>query len=272
MVYNTMTIYEGQVAKCYKEPSHEVELKLYSRIQTGDDKARDQLIYGALPFAKRVALQYVGNGVPFEDLVACANLGIVKAAKTFDASKNFKFISYAVWWIRQAILKEISDVGRLYRLPTGVSFLLPNIRSAMEELSHKHGRAATPQEVLDSVQSTITTYKMRPDYIEELMQICDSVLSVDQTKSNDMDVTILDTLGEEDDYDGLEFNNVNDRLFGCLDERETEIIKKAFGYDGYVYSLDEIGRDMGVSRERIRQIRDKALKKMRVRAESIYAD
>ena len=241
----------------------EEEIDLAQKIKEGDQKALEELTRANLRFVVSIAKQYQNQGLPLSDLINEGNIGLIKAAQRFDASRGFKFISYAVWWIRQSILQAIVDNARLVRLPLNKAATYHKINKVTREFQQCNERMPTLDELaemLDLKQGTLGVV------------INNSVRhqSTDAPIGNDEDFTFSDTLKDESVAETekiLMFESLKkelERLFEVLSLRERKIIEMYFGMDGTPrMTLAEIGERMGLTRERIRQIKERALRKLR---------
>ena len=240
------------------------EVELAKRIREGDEAALEKLVKANLRFVISVAKQYQSRGAPLNDLINEGNLGLMKAAKRFDETKGFKFISYAVWWIRQSIMQSIAEQSRIVRLPMNRSYALHQIRRAYAELEQKYEREPTeeelaeildmnPNEVRNTLDSDIKQMSMNAPIGEE---DSGSLLDILENK------TTIPTDGRLVFSDSLKVETI--RVLSTLPTREREVIMMSFGIGlDNPYKLEKIGETMGISRERIRQIRQKSLQKLR---------
>lgn len=249
--------YLENVSKCDMITPEE-EIELARRIKLGDQKACDKLVSANLRFVISVAKKYVGSGLSLEDLVSEGNVGLIKAAKKFDCDRGIKFISYAVWWIRQSIMQALADNSRMIRLPQNQIAILNKVKTAQSELEMELGRQATSEELSDYLQIEL-------DKIELSLQSLNRVTSLD-TKIGEDDLTIEDTISSSSETDVIVNQSdiktsVKDLLLK-LNQRERRVIESVFGITGKEMSLSEISKELGVTPERVRQIKISALKKM----------
>ena len=244
-------------------PDEEIELAI--RIKNGDLLAQDKLVKANLRFVVSVAKMYQHQGLSLGDLINEGNIGLVKAAKRFDETRGFKFISYAVWWIRQGIMSAISDQSRVVRLPLNKVGDLTKLAKAYRELEQEFERKPTTEElgkILD-ISSEEAAY---------ILQIAGRQVSVDAPVSNsdESKSTLMDILPNEGQVmpdDALMKDSLKDEIndiLSILDKREAEVIKLSFGIgSNQKATLEEIGDRFNLTRERIRQIKEKALRKLR---------
>lgn len=240
------------------------EVVLAKRIKEGDQLALEKLVKSNLRFVVSVAKQYQNRSLPLNDLINEGNLGLIKAAKKFDETKGFKFISYAVWWIRQSIMQALAEQSRIVRLPMNKSGAINQIRRAYAELEQKYEREPTEEELADILE-------MKPHEIRNTLGAEVKQVSVDAPFGEDESGSLLDVL-ENQTTDSTDFSLVfNDslkvealRALSTLTTREREVILMSFGIGNEnPFTLEEIGDAMSLTRERVRQIREKALQKLR---------
>ncbi len=244
-------------------PREEVELAI--RIKKGDREALHRLVQANLRFVVSVAKQYQNQGLSLGDLINEGNLGLMKAAERFDETRGFKFISYAVWWIRQSILQALADQSRLVRLPLNKVGQLTKIARVSTAIEQERERSATDEEISKAIG-------MSPEDIRITVSTAGRYASIDAPVKNGEDdvplITLLSNSQEPETDQDLMRESLRQELMRLLDrvldEKEKQIIFLTFGLDGNdVHSLDEIARKVGVSRDRIRQIRDRALRTLR---------
>ena len=244
--------------------SEEEEVKIAKRIKEGDADALDKLVQSNLRFVVSVARQYQNQGLSLNDLINEGNIGLIKAAKKFDETKGFKFISYAVWWIRQSILQALIEQPRVVRLPMNKATIYNKIQRAIVDFEQKNQREPSNDELAEILE-------MKPDELATLRATLTFHVSIDTPIGEDDDTTSLDLMTDSSMVtpDGnLIDESLHDELehaLQALTEREIDIIKYYFGINEYnqSYSLDEIGIKMNLTRERVRQLKDKAIRKMR---------
>lgn len=238
------------------------EVELARRIREGDQEARDRLVLANVRFVVSVAKQYQNQGLSLTDLISEGNLGLIKAAEKFDETRGFRFISYAVWWIRQSILQAIAEQSRTVRLPLNQVGLLSKINKVGAEFEQTHHRFPTSDELAGLLD-------VEPAKIRETRKAAGRQLSGDAPVMEGEGSTIFDMQvsdGEPDPDETLTRESLCrevDRVLRQLGSREREIVKMWFGIDGNEYSLEEIGERYGLTRERVRQIKEKAIRHLR---------
>lgn len=241
--------------------NEEVELAL--RIRQGDEGAFNKLVRANLRFVVSVAKQYQGHGIPLTDLINEGNLGLITAARKFDETRGFRFISYAVWWIRQSIMQSIAQQGRMIRLPLNQVGCVSKIQKATIRFEQENQRKPSIDEL-----SEVTG--LREDQISQLAHSSGSTLSVDKSFSDGEDMNLLDVLADKSSLspdsllvkESLE-KDVNALLLSILNEREQSVVRMFFGIGQTPRSLNEISVMMNLTRERVRQIKEKALKQIK---------
>lgn len=248
----------------------EQEVALAKRIKQGDEDALETLVNANLRFVVSVAKQYQNSSMSLNDLINEGNLGLVKAAQKFDETRGFKFISYAVWWIRQSIIQALAEQSRLIRLPLNKVGSLTKINKAFAELEQKYEREPSPEELaelldleLEQVQTTlgVSSWHVSIDTPFDDGQDASSLLDVlpnNNESETDSNVSYHGSLSVE-----------CSRSLATLSEREREVVKMFFGigYD-HPYSLEDIGEKFDLTRERVRQIKDKAINKLKSESRS----
>lgn len=245
--------------------STEKEQELAKRIQDGDTKAIDELVEANLKFVVTIAKEFQGQGLPLPDLISEGNYGLIKAAYKFDHTKGFKFISYAVWWIRQAILQSLNDNARIIRLPTNVVNKIQQVRKDIEKFEFLNEREAILGEEVndkgDKFRKVATGSIILNDKIneegDELHELIEDISFKQEDNYYAMDADVKIEL---------------DRILSVLDEREREIIECYFGVniEGEPMTLETIGERFKLSKERIRQIKEKAIRKLRHNVHGLY--
>lgn len=242
----------------------EEEVKLAIRIKQGDQKALDKLTKANLRFVVSVAKQYQNQGLTLPDLINEGNLGLIKAAQRFDETRGFKFISYAVWWIRQSILQALAEQSRIVRLPLNKVGLTNRIQKAYSQLEQQFEREPSPEELAEVLELDI-------EEVRSTIGIGGRHVSVDTPLSEGEDNTLIDVM-ENTNADRAETNVEHneslkidiDRSLQTLTERQKEVICFFFGIGvDHPMSLEDIGDRFSLTRERVRQIKDKAITKLR---------
>ena len=242
----------------------DMEVELAKRIREGDDIALEKLVNANLRFVVSVAKQYQSQGLTLSDLINEGNLGLIKAAKRFDETRGFKFISYAVWWIRQSILQALAEQSRIVRLPLNKVGSLNKINRAFSELEQEYEREPSPEELAEVLE-------IPTDEVETTLGVAARHVSMDAPFVDGEDNSLLDVLenGNTPKTDSkLEYNESLrreiERSLNTLTERQCDVIKLYFGIGvEHPMSLEDIGEKFGLTRERVRQIKDKAINKLR---------
>ena len=247
--------------------SPEDEAELARRTRNGDQMALEKLTQANLRFVVSVAKQYQNQGLSLSDLINEGNVGLMKAAKRFDETKGFKFISYAVWWIRQSILQALAEQSRIVRLPLNQVGSLNKINKAFSKFEQEHERRPSPEEL--SLELDIPV-----DKIADTLKVSGRHISVDAPFVEGEDNSLLDVL-VNDDSPVADRSLINeslskeiDRALNTLSEREKKIIVCFFGIGCQEMTLEEIGDKFGLTRERVRQIKEKAIRRLRTSAKS----
>jgi RNA polymerase primary sigma factor len=240
----------------------EEEVELAQRIRKGDQKALEKLTRANLRFVVSVAKQYQNQGLSLPDLINEGNLGLIKAAEKFDETRGFKFISYAVWWIRQSILQALAEQSRIVRLPLNQVGSLNKINKALNKFEQENERMPSSDELADILE-------IPPEKIADTLRVSGRHISVDAPFVDGEDGTMLDVLTNNDSPNadrGLVNESLNkeiERALSTLTERERDIIKDFFGIGTSEMTLEEIGEKFGLTRERVRQIKEKAIRRLR---------
>jgi RNA polymerase primary sigma factor len=242
----------------------EEEVELAIKIQSGDERALNRLVRANLRFVISVAKQYQNTGLTLEDLINEGNLGLIEAAKRYDHTKGFKFISYAVWWIRQSILKAAADNSRTIRLPHNRLGEIQKISKASNEFEQKNERTPTAEELSDLTEMDVAKVEMS-------LKMSKKQVSIDAPMSNDDDnnslVSVLENNDTPDPADNLLQESLSqdlERTLAYLKGMEAEVIRLFYGLGGASeMTLEEIGNTFGLTRERIRQIKERGLRRLR---------
>ncbi len=245
--------------------SAEEEVELAQRIRMGDQKALDRLTRANLRFVVSVAKQYQNQGLTLPDLINEGNLGLIKAAQRFDETRGFKFISYAVWWIRQSILQALAEQARIVRLPLNKIGSISKINKAYSELEQRLERAPSADELAEALEVSTAEVKQALASAGRHVSMDAPLRDDDESSSSMYDVLQINTLPTP------ELNLMNDSLkkeinrsISTLTSREGDVVKLFFGLDGYSpMSLDEIGARFDLTRERVRQIKEKAIRRLK---------
>ncbi|WP_282037188.1 sigma-70 family RNA polymerase sigma factor [Saccharicrinis aurantiacus] len=241
----------------------EEEVKLAKRIKEGDTVALDRLINANLRFVVSVAKQYQNQGLSLPDLINEGNLGLIKAAQRFDETRGFKFISYAVWWIRQSVLQALAEQARIVRLPLNKIGSMNKVNNTFAALEQEYQREPTTEEIAQVLDLT-------PKEVKDSLKAMHKHISMDAPLRKDEDNNLYDTLLSTDSIspdntllsDSL--RKEIERSLSTLSDRESDIIKLYYGLNGEPpYSLEEIGNLFNLTRERVRQIKEKAIKRLK---------
>ena len=256
----TVNHYLSDIGRC-RMISPEEESELATRVQAGDESALRRLVEANLRFVVSVAKTYQGHGLDLSDLINEGNIGLIKAAWKFDPTRGFKFISYAVWWIRQSILQAIADQSRMVRLPLNQVGVLNKLVRARADFMQENEREPSDRELAELVDIT-------PEKVGEVLRSSGSHLSFDSPFDDEGDGTLLDIIpdnsaGEADASLNREsLRSDLEDVMRVLAPREREILLRAFGIGCPEKTLEEIGDEFRLTRERVRQIKEKAIRKM----------
>ena len=240
----------------------EEEVELAQRIKKGDQEALEKLTKANLRFVVSVAKQYQNQGLSLPDLINEGNLGLIKAAEKFDETRGFKFISYAVWWIRQSILQALAEQSRIVRLPLNQVGSLNKINKAFARFEQEHERTPSPEE-------QTTELELPKEKVTDTLRVAGRHVSVDAPFADGEDNSLLDVLVNPDSPNadrGLINESLStevERALETLTERERDIIKYFFGIGCSEMTLEEIGEKFDLTRERVRQIKEKAIRRLR---------
>ena len=251
--------------------SAEEEVELAQAIRAGGqkaNKAREKLVIANLRFVVSVAKQYQHQGLPLTDLINEGNIGLITAADRFDDTRGFKFISYAIWWIRQSILQAIADYSNTVRRPQSQIAISNKIKTATNEFLQKHQRYPSAEELSEIIELEI-------EKIEKAIQGEAHVASIDAPLTDDESQTMVDTLASSSEYAADRqvdhesmCSDLMQVLCSVLSERECKIVIQSFGIGCQERGLEDIGNDMGLTRERVRQIRERGIDKIRKSSKS----
>jgi len=243
--------------------SPEVEVELAKKIKLGDRQAFETLISANLRFVVSVSKQYQNQGLSLSDLINEGNLGLIKAAERFDETRGFKFISYAVWWIRQSILQALAEQARIVRLPLNKIGSISKINRAFSQLEQEFQREPTTEELASVLD-------LNSDIIEDSLNLSGMHISMDAPLRDDDDNNLYDIMLNDDspsaDNELIRgsLRKEIERSLSTLSQREADILRYFFGLNGYsILTLEEIGQELQLTRERVRQIKEKAIKKLK---------
>ncbi len=238
------------------------EVELARRIHDGDRKALERLVKANLRFVVSVAKQYQNQGLSLPDLINEGNVGLIKAAEKFDETRGFKFISYAVWWIRQSILQAIAEQSRMVRLPLNQIGSVNKINKELNKFEQEFERRPSAEEISERTD-------MPQDKINDVLTVGSHHVSVDAPFTDGEENTLLDTMASNDstmadkELVAESLRTEINEILKCLSEKERNILKAFFGINMNEMTLDEIGIKYGLTRERVRQIKEKAIRQLR---------
>jgi RNA polymerase primary sigma factor len=238
------------------------EIELSQRIRKGDKEALDRLVRANLRFVVSVAKQYQNQGLPLPDLITEGNIGLIKAAEKFDETRGFKFISYAVWWIRQTILQALAEQSRIVRLPLNQVSAVSRMKKVIQQFEQEYERKPSAQELAELTD-------VAEDKIHDALRSDGRHVSVDAPFQEGEDNSLLDVMTNPDMPStdnvmmGESLTLEIDRVLSSLKEREELVIRMSFGIGEREMTLDEIGDKLGLTSERVRQIKEKAIKQLR---------
>lgn len=238
------------------------EVELAQRIKQGDQAALEKLTKANLRFVVSVAKQYQNQGLSLPDLINEGNLGLIKAAEKFDETRGFKFISYAVWWIRQSILQALAEQSRIVRLPLNQVGSLNKINKAYSKFEQENERKPSAEELAEKLD-------LPADKVQDTLRVSGRHVSVDAPFTDGEENSLLDVLVNQDSPNadrGLINESLSreiERALSTLPERESDIVKSFFGIGCQEMTLEEIGEKFGLTRERVRQIKEKAIRRLR---------
>jgi RNA polymerase primary sigma factor len=259
---NTLGLYLKEISKSKAlDPLEEAELA--HKIRQGDRKSLNKLIKANLKFVVSVCKNYQNQGLPLSDLINEGNLGLIRAAKRFDETKHFKFISYAVWWVRQAILQSLAEHSRIIKLPPNRVGTIHKLGKSVASLEQKLGRIPTLNELSKSLN-------IKKEDINDVLKISNPYMSLDAPIQKGEDSKLMDVLKDETMESPEEVVMKNAlrkeilKILGTLDKKEKEVVKLYFGIGvDTSYTLEEIGHKFSLTRERVRQIKEKAIKRLK---------
>ena len=267
---------EDSIGKYFKEVrksellTPEEEVSLAERIQGGDEEAIEILVKANLKFVISIAKEYQNQGLPLADLISDGNYGLIKAALRFDPSRGFRFISYAVWWIKQSIIQSLNDNSRMIRLPANVILKLAKIRKEIEKFENLNEREASSGEILNIEKEN--------EDDEDIVVLATPKVNSLNTPINEEGGELHELIEDKSDVDDEAYTvdvKVKEELantLSILDDRERDIIESYFGIntEHTGMTLDDIGDRYGLTKERIRQIKEKAIRKLRHNAQNLF--
>jgi RNA polymerase primary sigma factor len=257
-----LSLYFREIGK-NKPLTTQEESELAARIRSNDRAALEKLVKANLRFVVSVCRNYQNQGIPLSDLINEGNLGLIRAAKRFDEKKNFRFISYAVWWIRQAILQFLAEQSRIVKLPLNRVGTIHKIGKMQVALEQKYSRPPNSEEIARELS-------MGEQEVSDSLKIGNTHLSLDAPLKYGEDTRLIDVLHEEnadrsdDGIHAISLQNEISKTLDTLSEREKNVVKMYFGIGKETaYTLEEIGKHFNITRERVRQIKEKALRRLK---------
>jgi len=236
----------------------EEEVELAKKIVEGDKRALDKLVKANLRFVISIAKEYQGQGIPLVDLISEGNYGLIKAAGKFDHTRGFRFISYAVWWVKQSILQSLCENSRTVRLPVNITNQLSKIKKEIAVFEQENQRMPINGEMDLSVLNHPTCTSLNDKINEEGDEIMDLIPDLTFARPDE------DTMSDEI------LKNELEKTLSILSDRERKIVDMYFGVDGGALTLEQIGDEFGLTKERIRQIKEKALRKLKNNSENLF--
>ncbi len=267
-ITQTITVRNDTLDKYLQEISREPlvnvdeEVELAQRIRQGDRVALERLVKANLRFVVSVAKQYQNQGLSLPDIINEGNLGLIKAAEKFDETRGFKFISYAVWWIRQSILQALAEQSRIVRLPLNQVGSLNKINKAFSKFEQENERRPSPEELSEELD-------IQPEKIADTLRVSGRHVSMDAPFADGEENSLLDVLVNTDSPNAdrslinESLSTEVERVLSTLGDRERDIIRYFFGIGVQELTLEEIGERFGLTRERVRQIKEKAIRRLR---------